>query len=1090
MLRWTTKLLTGMAVVMQAAMGQSTFATITGVVSDPAGAAVPGAKIEATNSQTNYSYAATTNDGGQFTLANILDGSYTLEVKAAGFQDYKMDGLVLTVREQRRVDMQLQIGQVGQTVEVSGGVSLIETESSRIADTKDRVVLRNLPLTLRRAWDYFTLSPQLSFQRAGFQMRFAGSRNNQAEVTIDGTSIARSGGGFASGPLLDRTEAFQEMRIDIAGNGAEFATMGQVSMTSRAGTNEFHGTYSDYYSTPAFNARNPFAAARTGSVGHRMTFSAGGPVVIPKLYNGKNRTFVFGTIEAGFGSGARAALNQSAPLPAWRRGDFSALTPATVIRDPFGGDAPFAGNVIPASRINKMSQTMQDRFYALPNFGSQDVFVAQNYREVRQNTVSHQPTYTLRADHRFSQNAFVYGRLTRVDWNLDGFEPIPLIKERRYQRRNLRAATIAYTHTIRPNLLNEARWGASFDEIPIYSNVSGKGFVQEFGLRGLAPDLPDVGGLPRINFDGLGLSALTVSSTCIPCSRDLINTWTDNVTWIKGSHTRKMGVSVFRGQTNEIRQPDALFGDLRFSNRFTGYPYADFLLGVPSTLSRGFPAIEPKRFNWAYGVYFSDEWKVTPRLTLTWGVRYQISTGWKESNGRQAIFDVATGTIVIPDASVGKVSPLMPTGYVNVVTASKAGYSGDTLTKPDKNNFAPRLSVAWRPFNNNNTVIRAGAGYYFDAGSQGPSAGQTVPFFISEPAYTNSQENPLVLPQVFPSTGGAPATVNLPIGLRRDLRVPHSLNYTLTVQHQRWDTGFRVTYAGTNTRQGVWRRNINQPVADGNFYVDKARLFPRYPDIAFGDNGAGHQYHGLTATVERRLKSGIHLQAYYTLARDIGDLEGNEQSEDAFNRTRERAAWGDLPTHRFNSNFVYDLPFGRGKKWASSMRRIPNAILGNWIVSGIYTRETGGFITPLWTGPDPTGTRFTPSRTRPIVTLRPDQLRNAKLDNPTVGRWFDASAFGAPQVGRFGTSAKGVIISTPTNVLHGTVAKEFVVKERVRIRFEFLANNALNHPNYQDPNTNITTLGLTGVITAVQDRNSKMDTPIPRVMQAQLRVEW
>jgi hypothetical protein len=144
------------------------------------------------------------------------------------------------------------------------------------------------------------------------------------------------------------------------------------------------------------------------------------------------------------------------------------------------------------------------------------------------------------------------------------------------------------------------------------------------------------------------------------------------------------------------------------------------------------------------------------------------------------------------------------------------------------------------------------------------------------------------------------------------------------------------------------------------------------------------------------------------------------------------------------------------------MGRIPNAILGNWIVSGIYAKETGGFITPLWTGPDPTATRFTTSRTRPIVTLRPDQLRDAKLDSPTVGRWFDVSAFAAPQLGRFGTSAKGVIISTPTNVLHGTVAREFVVRERTRIRFEFLTNNVLNHHNY---------IGMAGV-RSTRDRES------------------
>ncbi|MDQ6700253.1 MAG: hypothetical protein M3Z36_08705, partial [Acidobacteriota bacterium] len=144
----------------------------------------------------------------------------------------------------------------------------------------------------------------------------------------------------------------------------------------------------------------------------------------------------------------------------------------------------------------------------------------------------------------------------------------------------------------------------------------------------------------------------------------------------------------------------------------------------------------------------------------------------------------------------------------------------------------------------------------------------------------------------------------------------------------------------------------------------------------------------------------------------------------------------------------------------------------------------------LWTGPDPTGTRFTSSRTRPIVTLRPDELRNPSIPDPTVSHWFDASAFAPPPVGRFGTSAKGVIVSTPTNVLHATLAKEFPIGERARLRIEFLGSNVLNHPNYQDPNTNISSVGLTGVITAVQDRNSKMDSPIPRVLQAQLRVEW
>ena len=167
-----------------------------------------------------------------------------------------------------------------------------------------------------------------------------------------------------------------------------------------------------------------------------------------------------------------------------------------------------------------------------------------------------------------------------------------------------------------------------------------------------------------------------------------------------------------------------------------------------------------------------------------------------------------------------------------------------------------------------------------------------------------------------------------------------------------------------------------------------------------------------------------------------------------------------------------------------------NTVFGNWIVSGIYTYERGAFITPFWSGPDPTGKRFTSSRTRPIVTLRPDELRDPNIPDPTVSHWFDASAFAAPAIGRFGNSVKGVIVSTPINVLHATLAKEFSIRERARSRVEFLGSNVLNHANYQDPNTNISSVGLTGVITAVQDRNSKMDSQIPRVLQAQLRVEW
>jgi hypothetical protein len=302
--------------------------------------------------------------------------------------------------------------------------------------------------------------------------------------------------------------------------------------------------------------------------------------------------------------------------------------------------------------------------------------------------------------------------------------------------------------------------------------------------------------------------------------------------------------------------------------------------------------------------------------------------------------------------------------------------------------------------------------------------------------------------------------------------------------------GFRLSYTGTNTRQGVWTYDYNQPLADARPYVSKARAFPRYPGISYATNGAGHQYHGMTVEAVRRMKRGLHFQTFYTWARDIGDLENGESPENAYDRRRERAVWADIPTHRFNLNTIWEIPVGKGKSWMSNAGRVLNGILGGWRLGVIYTYDGGFFLTPLWTGPDPTGTRYTASTTPANVTLRPDHLRDANISDRTVQRWFDPGAFAPPSPGSFGTSAKGVIKGTPGNVWHGNLAKDFVIKERVVIRPEIVVNNLLNHPNYQDPGLNIAQTAQVGVISNVSDRNYKLDGGVPRVAQLILRVEW
>jgi hypothetical protein len=1071
--------------------GQSTFATITGIVTDPAGAVIPAATIEVVHIQTSFTYTVQSNAEGQYTITNLRDGTYRLTARSEGFEPYRVESVIVTGRDNRRVDFPLSVGSVDTVITVEGGATLIETETARIADTKDREILRALPLTLRRAWDYFTMTPTIE-RTDGWAIRFGGTGNNQGEATIDGISVASAFGG-PIGPLLDRTELAQEMRIEISSASAESQTMGQVALVSRAGTNDFHGTLADYYTTPAFRARNPFNNNRGTGRSHQLILSAGGPILIPKVYNGRNKTFLFHTTEIALGNGSNSITNRTVPLDAWRGGNFSGES--AMLRNPFAGGDPFPNNQIPASMINNFASVYQERFMFRPNFGDQSELIANNFRgPAFLNPFVHQPTITTRFDHRISDKQFVYWRWTAVRWNFDGpARTFPVYGDEGYQQfnqRNMDTMTLSHTYTVSPVVSNEFLFGLSSERSPAGSTIDGNALVSELGLQGLAPNLPDVGGMPRVSFAGLALSGIDTRNECNPCDTDYVYHFTNNVSWFHNSHSFKFGVNMRKSDLEDFRQQNALFGDLQFSDRFTGHDYGDFLLGVPTTMQRAFPGVRKRQTRWSMGLFFTDEWKIRQNLTLTLGLRWDAQFPWSEANDLMSVFDIDSGKIVVPDSALSQVNPLMPLGYVDVIGASQAGRPERTLINADLNNFQPRLGLAWRPTGSNNTVIRGGWGLGYNISPRGASA-VGVPFVISEPAFTNPEDDPLVLPQVFPSSGsGGPSTVSIPSGVQTDIRIAKYMQYSFTIEHQRWDTGFRATYNGANTRQGVWNQNINQPLVGPGLFIDKPRLFPRYPNIGYFGNGAGHQYHSLTVQAQRKMARGVHYQAFWTWAKDIGDLEDGGSPEDAHYRTREIGLVSRVPTHRFSANVVWELPFGAGRRWMNNSGRVVNAIFGGWRLATIASLETGRPLTPTWTGPDPTGTRFTGSSTRPNVTLRPDHLSDANIDNSTVERWFDAAAFGAPATGRFGTSAPGVIWGVPTQVMHNAISKDFRIRERATLRFEFLATNTLNHPNFAEPNTSISNVGGVGVITNVTDRNSKFDSAIPREILAHIRLEW
>jgi hypothetical protein len=541
---------------------------------------------------------------------------------------------------------------------------------------------------------------------------------------------------------------------------------------------------------------------------------------------------------------------------------------------------------------------------------------------------------------------------------------------------------------------------------------------------------------------------------------------------------------------------------VRFTNRFTGQPYADFLLGLPTTAARAFPPIEVARNRWSYDFFAADDWKLTPKLTVNLGVRYELHFGWRENSGLMSLFDIGSGKLVIPDGASKMVSPIFPNSYVGIAEASTVGFDSKALAHPNLHNIAPRLGLAYRPWGNN-TVIRAGWGMYYNVVPFAYSLNfGDVPFILNEPAYNNPKTNPQVIfPRVFPATGtGGPSDIGLSAAQNPDLKTAYSLQYNFTIERQQWNTGFRASYIGTAMRRGPYQYNYNAPAANLTPYVNKPRPFPDFPDIYYVTNGAGHQYNGLTLEATRHLSQGLYFQSSWTWARDRYDMDYNWDFnydkftlEDPRNRKREIGPAQEIPTHRFTTNFIYQLPFGRGKKFGSGASRAVNLVIGGWELSGIYTAQTGMFLTPFWTGDDPVNIYYTDSDTPASITIRPDILKNPNSGPKTIEQWFDTSAFAEPAAGRFGTSAKGVIIGPGVNVWSAGFAKEFAFHERVRLRWEISANNFFNHPNWSNPGTDITdTTGL-GVITsdsAVTDNASTSDRGGARAFRMGLRLTF
>ncbi|MCZ2075002.1 MAG: TonB-dependent receptor [Bryobacterales bacterium] len=957
---------------------------------------------------------------------------------------------------------------------MTGGAPLVESETSSISGVRAGEVVQKLPYNYRGSWDgvvyqFVELIP--GAQRDGGVFSLGGTRGRQYQVTLDGTSVNSPLFGNSIGPASTTIDAIEEIKVDLANNKAEYNLPAMLTSTSKSGGNDLHGALFYYHDNGAMNARNTFQQRVPFNIRHDVGGSAGGPIWIPKVYNGKDKTFFFFTFETFPGRSERVS-SPNVPTVRMRAGDFSALLPGTVVRDPFTGQ-PFAGNLIPASMLNAVSTRVQERFYPRPNFGDPNSFVGNWRGAIPGSAFAH--NLTGRLDHRVSQANSFFARYTYARRGSQVSDSdLPAVGNRQQNRRAV-ALTLADTHIISPQIINEFRYGYVFNTNPYGIPPSGAALVSELGLEGLSPTLPPINGMPFFNITGF-----TAVSTSEPFGYafESIHNFMNNVTWTKWSHTIKTGIEVRRNMgAAYASNPNGAFGNYSFTGAYSGFAYADFLLGIPQTSSRLNPAPPSTLLNTDWSWFVQDDWKITRKLTLNLGLRYDYNPPYHEKDDVLFLFDPATGRVVVPSQeSLQYVNAQFPQNLIPVVTAKEAGYP-PSLYNTDKTNFAPRFGFAYRPFATATFVIRGGYGIYIDPFTAALYRSGTGGPFLSSETFTNSITGgrPLFMfPRAFPEGFGTLGAQNFsPID--PNLRNPYIQQWNLTVERELLKMGLRISYMGTQSTQFVWMQNLNQPLPSMTPFRNEMRRFPAIRDVNYQVNGGVSTYHSFHVVAERKYSSGIYYQLGWTWAKNLSDVqtegEGGGRPQNSYARYLDR---GDLPfmsRHRVVGQMLYTLPFGPGKKFLADMRGWQRALAGGWTLSSTLVTRTGLRFSPSFSGFDVSNTN--------TVGGRPDRIADGNLPagERTIYRWFDVSAFRVPgdvtgdgrpdmAVGRFGNSAPNVLIGPGSFILNAGVHKDFYLTERARMMLQFTVTNAPNRVNYNNPASNISAPATVGRITS------------------------
>lgn len=1062
---------------------QTNVASITGLVSDTSGAAVSGAAVTITNLETGITQQTKVNDAGVYLVLALNPGRYRVEIAAQGFRKKQFDNLQIETGQKARLDVTLEVGNVTENVEVQASTPLLQRETAELSETISSKEMRSLPLQNRAPYSLLTLSAgivaggndpsDLDYSGA---VSINGSRTRGTAFVVDGASTTHIGG---IGERIGSIEAIQEFKVLASTYSAEYGRTsgGVVTFQVKSGTAEFHGAAYEYYRSSALGANawenNARGIERPGLLRHEFGGAIGGP--LPKM---NKKLFFFASYE-GVRDSIPASSTRTIPDVQYRTGDFAASP--VLIRDPLlvgnctaaDRTACFPGNRIPTARLDPAALKFLQLF-PTPTGGTVDArynTTANNWFYV--SSTSDNKNYGIgRLDYNPTESDRLFFTFSHVNEGprVLAFDfPNVLNTQIGPRFRNIQRATFGYTHTFSPAITNELIAYGQRDPRKITPWYPDFDVTTELGIqRRIGTNLP------IINIAGFGSYGNSQVQDWVHQPSGL----SDTVTWVKGRHTLKMGAQLYQNQFWYISSPN-LSGDYSFTGEITGgvagrnnpiNALADFLLGQVKTANIAVAQIPINRYSYNLGLFANDDWKVTQRLTLNLGLRYEFETKQAVKNNVYSRVDLATGDLLVAGQNASK----------------NLNLENDYL------NFSPRLGAAYSL--GDKTVIRSGfaifySNFWVDNGEQ-----------VSYPGWTGTQAfvdqgtgraQPFTFAQGFP-VAQVPVVTN-PLELfaaasvARPLPVsavtynptdvlPANYQWNLSVQRTLpFDTIVDAAYVGSRSVHLARTFAINNPTLDraasvvtGGVPIQQARPYPRFTGFSAVFYDATANYHALQLRATRRFNQGLSVDGNYTFSKN---LDTASREADSFQipwqfPELERALSSLDRTHVFTVGAVYELPFGKGRRWLSE--GVLAHVIGGWQLNGIVSASSGVPLT------------ITQSNTNTILATQRPNVRDpnnlsGRVDEPSFvaggRRWLiaaDDPAFPFVASSNIGIGNLGRNTSREPGYTNFdlSVFRSVNFTERFRLDLRFEAFNAFNHVNYREPSsTNIVNANY-GIITA------------------------